>query len=139
MMVRIPVFRRLINALRPKPEPLTGAPRVSRQKTYSAGSGYGYQYHSEGSRGFAGGREYVFLATSGRGEPFPVSVKLHETVVRVWEQSHGRELSRQERFALAKLSMKQAFDERESPDQMRAAVEPTAAEVDEILTMLGVD
>jgi hypothetical protein len=133
------VFRRLIDAFRPKPEPLTGAPPVRRQKTYSAESGYVYQYHYEGSRPLEGGREYVFAATSGRGAPFAVSVRLLESAIEPWEQSHGRALGQQERFALAKLSMKQAFDEREGPDRMRAAVEPTAEQIEGILGMLGVE
>lgn len=133
------VFRRLIHALRPRPEPLTGAPPVRRQKTYSAESGYVYQYHYEGSRPIQGGREYVFLATSGRGEPFPVHVRLLESAIGPWEESHGRDLSQQERFALAKLSMKQAFDERQAPDQLRTAVEPNSDQIAGILGMLGVD
>jgi len=41
----------MLNWLRKKKEaPLTGAPAVRRQKTYSAESGYVYQYFYEGQR-----------------------------------------------------------------------------------------
>jgi hypothetical protein len=133
------MLRWLHNALRSKREPLSGAPVIRRHKTYSADSGYVYQYHYEGSRGIEGGREYVFMATSGRGREFAVTVVLYEAALEPWQIRHSRVLTGPERFAIAKLSMKRAFDERDSPNLMRDAVEPDSTAVEEILTMLGVD
>jgi len=133
------MLRWLHNALRSKRELLTGAPAIRRQKTYSADSGYVYQYHYQGSRGIADGREYVFMVTAGRRSEFPVTVSLRESALQPWQRHHGRDLTGPERFAVAKLSMKRAFDERESPDLMRDAVQPDSTAVEEILTSLGVD
>lgn len=133
------MLRWLHNALRSKRESLTGAPAIRRQKTYSADSGYVYQYHYEGSRAIEGGREYVFMATASRRAEFPVTVALRDSALNSWQRSHGRDLTGPERFAIAKLSMKRAFDERSSPDLMRRAVEPDSALVEEILNALGLD
>jgi hypothetical protein len=133
------MLRWLQNALRSKREPLTGAPAIRRQKTYSADSGYVYQYHFEGSRTVKGGREYVFMATAGRRAEFPVTVALYDAALEPWQRRFGRDLSGPERFAVAKLSMKRAFDERRSPDLMRHPVEPDSTTVEDILTTLGVD
>jgi hypothetical protein len=133
------MLRWLHNALRSKREPLTGAPAIRRHKTYSAESGYVYQYQYSGSRAIPDGREYVFMATAARCAEFPVTVVLHDAALEPWERRHRRALTAPERFAVAKLSMKRAFDERESPDLMRDTVEPASDAVDEILTMLGVD
>src|SRR5687768_9163503 len=89
----------LRNALTPKATPLTGAPAIRRRKTYSAESGYVYQYHYQGSREIAGGREYVFEVSPGRGAAFPVSVLLMESALAPWERAHGHRLSAPERFA----------------------------------------
>ena len=133
------MLRWLHNALRSKRKPLSDAPSIRRQKTYSAESGYVYQYHYTGSRGLPDGREYVFMATAGRRAEFPVTVVLRDAALEPWQRRHGRELTAPERFAVAKLSMKRAFDERESPDLMRGTIEPASDAVEEILAMLGVD
>jgi hypothetical protein len=133
------MLRWLHNALCSKRGPLTGAPAIRRQKTYSAESGYVYQYYYEGSRAIEGGREYVFMATAGRRAEFPVAVVLRDSALDPWQRSHGRDLTGPERFAVAKLSMKRAFDERGSPDLMRHFVEPDSSLVEEILIALGVD
>ena len=129
----------LRNALAPKAAPLSGAPTIRRRKTYSAESGYVYQYHYEGSREVTGGREYVFAVSPGRGAAFPVSVLLLDSALEPWERNHGRSLSAPERFATAKLSLKDAFDARESPERMRQPVTPDSEVVASILSMLDVD
>ena len=50
-----------------KDAPLTGAPAVRRQKTYSAESGYVYQYFYEGQRPAA--RDANISPTSGEAAP----------------------------------------------------------------------
>ena len=53
-----------------KPVPLTGAPAVRRLKSYSAQSGYVYQYFYEGQRPFRSGGEsgveFVFTLSADR-------------------------------------------------------------------------
>lgn len=125
------------------PAPLTGAPAVQRQKTYSAQSGYVYQYHYEGQREAMRerepGAEFVFDVTADRKNSFPVSVFLSEASVASWEQAHARGLTSTERYAIAKMALFQAFDERNSPAGMREEVRVRSAEVEAILEALGID
>jgi hypothetical protein len=124
-------------------QPLTGAPALRRQKTYSAQSGYVYQYYFAGRRPNSldgdRGTEYVFDVSADRKTSFPVSVFVMEGAVRQWETGHGRELTANERYAIAKLSLFNAFDERERPALMREPVKARAADVDAILESLNID
>jgi hypothetical protein len=128
---------------RKKAAPLTGAPQVLRTKTYSAQSGYVYQYHYEGHRPFRrggnDGTEYVFQVSADRKTSAPVSVFLDEGAVSAWEFAHGRTLSSSECYAIAKVALFQAFDEREQPALMRQDVNVRAADVEGILTTLDID
>jgi hypothetical protein len=54
------MFRRFFA---PKPVPLSGAPAIRRMKTYSAQSGYVYQYFYEVQRP---GTEFVFSVSADR-------------------------------------------------------------------------
>ena len=66
-----------------KDVPLTGAPAVRRQKTYSAQSGYVYQYFYEGQRPSSPdpGTEFVFDVSSDRKTSAPVSVFVRAAAV----------------------------------------------------------
>lgn len=121
-------------------EPLRGAPAVRRIKTYSAQSGYVYQYHYEGFRAApANGLEYVFAVSADRRTSIPVSVFLPNRATEPWEKEHGRELSGTERYAIAKMSLFQAFDERPDPSMMQQRVEVGPAGAASILSTLNID
>jgi hypothetical protein len=132
------VFRSLFSK---KKAPLTGAPPVRRLKTYSAQSGYVYQYYYEGHREYRAGDdrgvEFVFTVSSDRKNWHPTSVLISEPAVRGWEQAHERELTLTERYAIGKLALFQAFDERPDPAQMRDEVRVRNADVDGIIETLG--
>src|SRR5215469_1603752 len=100
---------------RKKNTPLTGAPAVRRQKTYSAQSGFVYQYFYEGQRpsGPERGTEYVFDVSADRKSWAPVSVVVSTEAVESWQEQTQRTLSSAERYAIAKMALFQAFDERE--------------------------
>ena len=104
---------------RKKDAPLSGAPAVRREKTYSAESGYVYQYFYEGQRAAkrpdGSGTQYVFHVSADRKSSFPVSVFVSVSALEAWETGHGRELSSTERYAVAKMALFQAFDQRETP------------------------
>jgi len=123
-----------------KTAPLTGTPAVRRQKTYSAQSGYVYQYYYEGHRDFRSwgesGVEFVFTISADLKNWHPVSVLLSAAAVRAWEESHGRELSSTERYAVAKIALFQAFDERPAPAQMKDEVRVRPADVEAIIETL---
>jgi len=124
-----------------KETPLTGAPAVRRQKTYSAQSGYVYQYFYEGQRPTSPdpGTEYVFDVSADRKTSAPVSVFVSSDALESWQSQSGRVLSSAERYAIAKMALFQAFDERATPQQMTAAVHLTPAAVRAILQTLDID
>jgi len=124
-----------------KPVPLTGAPPVRRQKTYSAQSGYVYQYYYEGQRPTRPepGTEFVFDVSADRKTSTPVSVIVPDDAVQSWQRDHGRELNSTERYAIAKMALFQAFDQRESPAGMGAPVRVDAVAAAETLQTLEID
>jgi hypothetical protein len=133
------VFRSLFSK---KPAALTGTPAVRRLKTYSAQTGYVYQYYYEGHREFrAGGdsgTEFVFSISSDRKTWHATSVLVSEASVRAWQESHARQLSSTEWYAIAKIALFQAFDERTLPAQMKDEVRVRSADVDAIIETLGI-
>ena len=132
------MFKRLF---RRKPIPLTGAPPIRRVKTYSAQSGYVYQYFYLGHRPSSGegcGTEFCFDVSSDRKTSVEVSVLVSDAAVREWEQAHGRAVIANERYAAAKMSLFQAFDER-PPDRMLDPIRVRAADLEGILATLGLD
>jgi hypothetical protein len=120
-----------------KHEPLSGAPARPRVKTYSAASGYVYQYIYRGQRKREG--EYVFDITSDLKRYFLASVFVPDGVLKRWQTTHGRELTATERYAIAKMALFQAFDEREKPDQMRLPIRVRETDLEAILERLGID
>ncbi len=112
-----------------KEVPLRGVPVVRRQKNYSAESGYAYEYFYEGLRDSGGVREYVFTVSGDRKTWFPLSVYVPDNAVQ--------NLTGNERYAVAKMALFTAFDERESPAAMREAVRVAAGQVEELLGRLG--
>lgn len=100
-----------------------------RLKSYSAQSGYVY--------------EYFFVSQADTEYRFDVSATrkdFHAVVVRINRQkllqAAQRELSAVEEFAVAKMSLFQAFDEREQPAEMKNPVCPTLENFQEILVTL---
>jgi hypothetical protein len=120
---------------------LTGAPPVRRMKTYSAQSGYVYQYFYEGHRSYTGtgdnGMEYVFSISPDRKNWHACSVFLSNAAVNDWEKDRERRLTSTERYAVAKLALFQAFDDRVSPAHMHEAVRVRRADLDAIVDTLG--
>ena len=125
-----------------KGAPLTGAPAVRRQKTYSAESGYVYQYFYEGQRAAKRdgetGTEYVFNVSADRRSSFPLSVFVSDQALEEWQAEHGRQLGSTERYAVAKMALFQAFDRRPSPAEMTSEARVSAADVETILTTLDI-
>jgi hypothetical protein len=128
--------------LRKKEAPLTGAPAVRRQKSHSAESGYVYQYFYEGRRTAkregAEGTQFVFNVSADRKSSFPVSVFLSEAALEEWQTANGRPLGSTERYAVAKVALFQAFDQRPSPAEMHAEVAVPSADVAAFLATLDI-
>ncbi|MBI1786000.1 MAG: hypothetical protein HYR60_00335 [Acidobacteria bacterium] len=102
-----------------------------------------YQYYYLGyrpaSRGPEPGAEYVFDVSADRRLWFPVPVFVAASSILSWQRGHQRELNSTEQYAIAKLALFQAFDQREDPAAMTLEVRPTAEDVESILTTLQID
>jgi hypothetical protein len=98
------------------PPPLKGVPKVRREKTYSAETGFVYQYfylgYRQAQRGEDDGDEHLFSVTSDRTSRFTLRVFLSRRVLDQWEEVNDRKLIPTEQYALVKLSLFEAFDER---------------------------
>jgi len=86
-------------------------------KSYTAQTGYVYQYYFVGQRPAlqddpeAPATEYIFDVTADRKTTFAVSIFLQPEAVKAWSASRGRELSEPEQYAAVKLRLMQGFDE----------------------------
>ena len=94
---------------------MTRPEAVRRVKTYSAASGYVYQYYfyevQKTRRGFSAGTEYVYMVSVDRRQVFPLRIFVKHSAVEKWGRSAGRALSGTEEYAVAKLRLFQALDE----------------------------
>lgn len=90
---------------------------TSQLKSYTAQTGYVYQYYFVGKREAleddpeAPATEYIFDVTADRKTTFAVSIFLHPQELKAWANSRGRDLSEPEQYAAAKLRLMQGFDE----------------------------
>lgn len=120
-------------------KPLTGAPGAPRQKTYSAMSGYAYQYFYQGQRERKEGIEFVFDVSADRKTSFPLSIVLRTAALAQWEQTHEQTLESNERYAVAKVALFRAFDETDTPKGLLKPVYVDAKQVEEMVEILGLD
>ncbi len=114
-----------------------------RLKTYSAESGYVYQYYFLESRPLQRlwtrtGTLFLFHATTDCKNYFVVQVIVQEKALQAWECNHGRALAAQEQYAAAKMRLFRAFDETERPGGMDQAI-VTEANIEELLEPLNLD
>ena len=117
--------------------PLVGGPVGPRVKTYSAASGYVYQYAFTGQRVRPGVIEYVFDVSWDRTRYHAISVWISDEALAPWSAGNGRTLTSSERYGVAKMALRNAFDER-APAGMTGRIEPGPSEVSAILVELDV-
>jgi hypothetical protein len=93
----------------PRPE------AVRRVKSYSAATGYVYQYYfyevEKARRGVSQGTEYVYMVSMDRKHVFPIKVFVMKEAMEKWSARNGQQLTGTEEYALAKMRLFQAFDE----------------------------
>lgn len=91
---------------------------VRRVKSYSAATGYVYQYFffevERVRRGSAAGTEYRYHVSADRQTTFPLVIFVDRSAVEAWNRRIGRDLTGTEEYAVAKLRLFQAFDELDS-------------------------
>jgi hypothetical protein len=102
-------------------------PAVARRvKSYSAASGYTFQYVFEevrkAWRAFSAGNEYLYRVSSDRKTSFVVSIFVRQDAIRAWGKKVGRAMSGTEEYAVAKMRLFQAFDEVEEFTSARAGL-----------------
>jgi len=99
----------LNNPCMPRPE------AAHRVKSYSAATGYVYQYYfyevEKSKRGASAGTEYVYMASVDRKHVFPVRIFVRKDALEEWSARTGREFTGTEEYAVAKMRLFQAFDE----------------------------
>ncbi len=121
--------------------PLTGAPAQARMKSYSAMSGYVYQYVFVGQRPATRdrrpGMEYAFTVSYDRKTQHRIWVFVSDDAIAGWMADQQRTLSNSERYGVAKMALRNAFDQR-VPGEIHDPIAPDAEEVRTILEELGV-
>ena len=121
--------------------PLAGAPPKPRLKTYSAQSGYVYQYVFAGQRPATKQRrtgvEYAFDVCYDRKTNHRVWVLVTDEALDPWMLDNDRSLTNSERYGVAKIALRNAFDDR-APERIEEPIAPGPDEVRAILEELGV-
>jgi hypothetical protein len=117
------------------------APETPRRvKSYSAATGYTYQYvfHEirKARRGFTVGNEYVYLISADRKTSFPLTIFIGRDAARGWSRTTGRELSGTEEYAAAKMRLFQALDEVENLAVVRPEIQVDDKQLGELLAQL---
>ena len=111
-----------------------------RVKSYSASTGYVYQYYfletQKSRRGLHGGTDYVYMVAVDRGAAFPLRVFVRRDAVRKWGKKIGREMTGTEEYAAAKLCLFQAFDEDENLAAARSDLIVDDANLESLLAQL---
>ena len=116
-------------------------PQVARRvKSYSAATGYTFQYAFEevrkARRGVSSGNEYVYRVSADRKTSFPVFIFVRQDAVRGWGKKSGREMNGTEEYAVAKMRLFQAFDEVENFASARPDLLVDGANLEELLARL---
>ncbi len=114
-------------------------------KTYSAQTGFVYQYYFVGQRPAladdpeAPSTEYIFDVSFDRKTTFAVSIFLPPATLAAWAAKYGRDLVEPEQYAAATLRLLQGFDE--IPDMMRDGRRQrmNGEQIIELLDSIGID
>jgi hypothetical protein len=111
-----------------------------RVKSYSASTGYVYQYYfvetQKTRRGVHAGTDYVYMVAMDRGAAFPLRVFVRRDAARKWSKKTGRELSGTEEYAAAKMRLFQAFDEIEDLSASRPDLVVDDSNLESLLSQL---
>jgi len=118
---------------------------VRRVKTYTAQTGYVYEYYFVGKRAalahdpWAPSTEFIFDVSSDRKSMYAVSVFLLPRALEIYATEHGRTLSDPEQYAAVKLRLMQAFDEVANMLQDGRRLTLDAATLPQLLESIGIE
>jgi hypothetical protein len=86
-----------------------------RIKSYSAATGYVYQYQFREvrpiRRGLSFGNEYTYQVSADRKNSFPLNIFVRRDAVDRWGRQTGRPITGTEEYAAAKMRLFEAFDQ----------------------------
>jgi len=113
---------------------------VRRIKTYSASSGYVYQYQFQdvhhSTKPAEPGNEYVYYVSADRKTMFPIRIFIRRDALDRWSKQNGRTLTGTEAYALAKMRLFQALDDVDDFAAARPDLTVDDSNVEELLTRL---
>lgn len=117
---------------------------VHRMKSYSADTGYVWQYYfeevrSQQVRAGRAGSEYVFIVSRDRKHAYPVPIFLRREALDTWAAAHGRPLSGAEQYAAVKMRLFRAFDEIDDLEPTCDSLEVTPDNIADLLAPLNLD
>ncbi len=121
---------------------MTRPDAARRVKSYSAATGFVYQYYFfevvKAKRGAAAGTEYVYMVSVDRKTVFPLRVFVRRDAVESWAGRAGRTLSGTEEYAIAKMRLFQAFDEIEDIGPSLPDLVVDESNLDALLSLLDI-
>jgi hypothetical protein len=124
----------LNNLTMPRPEALR------RVKSYSAATGYVYQYYfyevEKTGEGASSGTEYVYMVSVDRQRVFPVRIFVLQEAMQGWSARTGQQLTGTEEYAIAKMRLFQAFDEIEGLDGKISNLIVDSSNLEALLSLL---
>jgi hypothetical protein len=118
---------------------------VRRVKTYTADTGYVYQYYFVGRRDALPGApeapatEFIFDVTSDRKSMYAFSIFLRADALDAWALTHGRSLTEAEQYAAVKMRLLRAFEEIEELSSSERHLIVDANNIEELLAELGLE
>ena len=122
---------------------MSGPGAVRRIKSYSAASGFVYQYQfyelHPARRGSTAGNEYIYYVSTDRKTMFPLRIFVREDAVKNWARKYGRPLSGTEEYAIAKMRLFQAFDEVEGLSVAHTYLALDDSNLETLLSQLNMD
>lgn len=122
------------NGVMAKPE------TVRRIKSYSAASGFVYQYQFQDAHpakgAAASGNEYIYYVSADRKTMFPIRIFVGRTALENWTKRTGRALTGTEEYALAKMRLFEALDEVDDFAAKRPELAVDESNIDALLERL---
>jgi hypothetical protein len=116
---------------------------VRRVKSYSAASGYVYQYYfyevQKTRFDNADGVEYVYMVSVDRKKVFPVRIFIRRDALDKRAAAKGYELSGTEEYAVAKMRLFRAFDEVEDLETHQHVLIVDTTNLEDLLSELDLE
>lgn len=113
---------------------------VRRIKTYSAATGYVYQYQFQdvhpAPQDAPAGNEYVYYVSADRKTMFPIRIFVYRVALDAWSAQSGRALTGTEEYAIAKMRLFQALDDIEDFASSRPSLAVDESNVADLIARL---